>query len=172
MNSFNDIRAPPHRLENLCETINCLPRFSLLNLKFSHDKIYYREVHCMDKVLFGLKVKIVREHRKLSQSQLAEMVDIADNTMSNIETGKNYPHINTIIAISKALDVSLIFLLSDEKDATEVCLNEIYRCLFIMDKSISEHLKDYIDLCLKLDVEMKDLKKSKELVFDWFKPKD
>lgn len=55
------------------------------------------------------------------------------------------------------------------KGAKDIC---VYRCLFIMDKSISEHLKDYINLCLKLDIEMKDLKKSKELVFDWFKPKD
>ena len=144
----------------------------LLNKKFSYDKIYYREVHCMDKILFGLKVKTIREYRKLSQSQLAEMVDIADNTISNIETGKNYTHINTIIAISQALDVSLGFLLSDDKDATKICLNEIYRCLFIMDNSISDHLKEYIKLCLKLDIEMKELKDTKEMVFDWFKPKD
>ena len=126
----------------------------------------------MDKILFGLKIKTIREHRKLSQSKLAEIVDISDNTLSNIETGKNYPHINTIIAISEALDVSLVFLLSDDKDATKICLNEIYRCLFIMDNSISEHLKEYIQLCLKLDVEMKELKDTKEIVFDWFKPKD
>ena len=125
----------------------------------------------MDKLIFGLKVKTLREHRKLTQSKLAEMINIADNTISNIETGKNYPHINTIIAISKALDVSLVFLLSDEKDATEVCLNEIYRCLFIMDNSISEHLKDYIQLCLKIDNELKELKKSRKMEFSWFKDK-
>ena len=96
----------------------------------------------MDKILFGLKVKTIREYRKLSQAQLAEMVDIADNSISNLETGKNYPHINTIIAISQALDVSLEFLISDDKDAKSICLDEIYRCLFIMDESISVHLKD------------------------------
>lgn len=125
----------------------------------------------MDKLIFGLKVKTLREHRKLTQAKLAEMINIADNTISNIETGKNYPHINTIIAISKALDVSLVFLLSDEKDATKVCLNEIYSCLFIMDNSISEHLKDYIQLCLKIDNELKELKKSRKMEFSWFKDK-
>ena len=125
----------------------------------------------MNKLIFGLKVKTLREHRKLTQAKLAEMINIADNTISNIETGKNYPHINTIIAISKALDVSLVFLLSDEKDATKVCLNEIYRCLFIMDNSISEHLKDYIQLCLKIDNELKELKKSRKMEFSWFKDK-
>lgn len=39
----------------------------------------------MDKIMFGLKVKTLREHKSMLQSQLVEMVDIADNTMSNVE---------------------------------------------------------------------------------------
>ena len=126
----------------------------------------------MDKLLFGLKIKTLRERKKISQSRLAEMVDVSENTLSNIETGKYYPHINTIIALSEVLNISLLFLLSDENDISKICLDEIYRCLFIMDDSISAHLKDYIQLCLNLDAEMKELKKTKEITFDWFKPKD
>lgn len=52
------------------------------------------------------------------------MVNISDNTVSNIERGKNYPHINTIIAISEALNVSLNFLVADNNDITKICMDE------------------------------------------------
>lgn len=135
-------------------------------------KFIYGEVFGMNKNLFGLKVKCLREYRKLSQSKLAEKINITDAALSNLETGKSYPHINTLIAICDVLDVSIIFLISEDKDATKVCLDEIGKCLFILDDSISNHLTDYIQLCLKLDTEVKGLKNKKELVFDWYKPKD
>lgn len=122
----------------------------------------------MDKNIFGIKVKCIREHRKLSQSKLAEIINITDAALSNLETGKSYPHINTLLSICDALDVSVVFLLSDEKDVTKICLDEIYRCLFILDEDVSKHLKDYIELCLNLDNKFKRLKHSKDLNFDWF----
>ena len=39
----------------------------------------------MDKRMFGLKIKTLRERKKISQSSLAEMVDVSENTLSNIE---------------------------------------------------------------------------------------
>lgn len=121
----------------------------------------------MDKNLFGIKVKCIREYRKLSQSKLAEIINVTDAALSNLETGKSYPHINTLLSLSEALEVSVIFLLSDEKDVTKICLNEIYRCLFILDEDVSKHLKDYIELCLNLNDKVKKLKHNKELKFDW-----
>lgn len=122
----------------------------------------------MDKNIFGIKVKCIREYRKLSQSKLAEIINITDAALSNLETGKSYPHINTLLSICDALDVSIVFLLSDEKDVTKICLDEIYRCLFILDEDVSKHLKDYIELCLNLDDKFKRLKPSKKLNLDWF----
>jgi len=122
----------------------------------------------MDKNIFGIKVKCIREQRKLSQSKLAEIINITDAALSNLETGKSYPHINTLLSICDALDVSVVFLLSDEKDVTKICLDEIYRCLFILDEDVSKHLKDYIELCLNLDDKFKRLKPSKKLNLDWF----
>ena len=122
----------------------------------------------MDKNLFGIKVRCIREYRKLSQSKLAEIINVTDAALSNLETGKSYPHINTLLSICDALDVSVVFLLSDEKDVTKICLDEIYRCLFILDEDVSKHLKDYIELCLNLDNKFKRLKHSKNLDFDWF----
>lgn len=47
----------------------------------------------MDKLIFGLKVKTLREHRKLTQAKLAEMIDISDiNAIfsSNDRIGETY----------------------------------------------------------------------------------
>jgi len=126
----------------------------------------------MDKNLFGIKVKCLREHRKITQSKLAEIINITDAALSNLETGKSYPHINTLLSICDALDVSIVFLLSEDKEARKVCLEEIYRCLFVLDEDLSKHLKDYIELSLDLDDKLKELKHSKDLVFEWIKPKD
>ena len=43
------------------------------------------------------------------------MIDITDKALSKIEVGRNYPHLNTLMAISKELGVSLEFLVSENK---------------------------------------------------------
>ena len=126
----------------------------------------------MDKALIGLKVKTIREHRKISQAKLAEKVNISDNTLSNIETGKYYPRVETLISLSNALDVSLVFLISDCNCPTKICVDEIRKCLFILDDAVSKHLMEYLHLVLKFDTYVKSLKKESDITFDWFMTKD
>jgi len=125
----------------------------------------------MDKMILGLKVKTLREHRNLTQSKLAEMISITDAALSNIETGKSYPRITTLIAISDVLNVSIPFLIDENEDAAKICLNEIEKCMFIFDKSIAIHVMEYIEMCIDLDEELKMLKKRKKLAFSWYKDK-
>lgn len=125
----------------------------------------------MDKMIFGLKVKTLREYKNLSQSKLAEMINITDAALSNIETGKSYPRSTTLIAISEALDISLHFLVSDDDDISKICLNEIQKCMFMFDESIAVHVMKYIEMCLDLDGKIKDLKRNKKLKFSWLKSK-
>lgn len=122
----------------------------------------------MDKALIGLKVRTIREYRNLSQAKLAEKINISDNTLSNIETGKYYPRVETLIALSNALDVSLGFLVSECTSPTKICIEEISRCLFIFDDTLSEHLVDYLQLVLKIDTYIKSLKKDGDISFDCF----
>ena len=122
-------------------------------------------------MIFGLKVKTLREYKNLSQSKLAEMINITDAALSNIETGKSYPRSTTLIAISEALDISLHFLVSDDDDISKICLNEIQKCMFMFDESIAVHVMKYIEMCLDLDEEIKELKRNKKLKFSWFKSK-
>jgi transcriptional regulator with XRE-family HTH domain len=58
------------------------------------------------------KVKKLRERLGLSQEKLARLADVSNNTIINIESGKQTnPTISTIKKIAKALNVSVDELL-------------------------------------------------------------
>ena len=53
-------------------------------------------------------VKKMREKKDLSQEKLARLADVSNNTIVNIEAGKqNNPTIETLLKIAKALDVGV-----------------------------------------------------------------
>ena len=56
---------------------------------------------------FGEKLKQIRVSRGLSQAKLAEMADIHEKHISNIETGRFHPNFETLNKILKALDLKL-----------------------------------------------------------------
>ena len=70
---------------------------------------------------FGERIKYLRTYRGLKQSELAELVGIANKTQSCIETGKNFPSVEVIEKYTKALDVKLedILDLSFSKSTNE-----------------------------------------------------
>lgn len=54
------------------------------------------------------KVKQLREKLGLSQEKLARLADVSNNTVINIEAGKqDNPTIDTLKKVAKALDVSV-----------------------------------------------------------------
>ena len=59
------------------------------------------------KELLGLKIKEVRKQRKITQEQLAEMLDLDVGYISKLEVGRNFPTIGTLEKIAEALDVEL-----------------------------------------------------------------
>ena len=60
----------------------------------------------------GAMIKRLREEKKLTQSELAEKIFVTDKAVSKWETGRGYPDISLVEALAKALDVSVIELLS------------------------------------------------------------
>lgn len=60
---------------------------------------------CMeiDYKAIGVRIKRFRKERKLSQEQLAEVVDISVPHMSNIETGKTRLSMQLLVDLSNAL---------------------------------------------------------------------
>ena len=58
------------------------------------------------------KIKKIREKLGLSQEKLARLADVSNNTIINIEAGKQQnPTIDTIKKIAKSLNVSIEDLL-------------------------------------------------------------
>ena len=125
----------------------------------------------MNKTRFGLKVKVLRERKKWSQAKLAEIADISDNALSNIETGRYYPRLDTFYALSNALDTSASFLIYDDEDIIKMCLEEIRKYLIIFDERIADHIMDYIVMCSELCDKISDTKGYKKMKFSWYKDK-
>lgn len=62
----------------------------------------------------NIKMKVARVEKDLSQEELANIVDVARQTISMIESGKYNPTIKLCIAICKALDKTLDELFWEE----------------------------------------------------------
>lgn len=57
--------------------------------------------------LFGLHVKKLRKNVNLSQEDLADLIGKSVDTVSNIERGKTYPRIETIVQMANAFNVEI-----------------------------------------------------------------
>lgn len=57
-----------------------------------------------DKLILHNRLKEVRAKKKLSQTQLAEMVGVSRNTISSIETGQFNPTARLALILCIALD--------------------------------------------------------------------
>ena len=51
-------------------------------------------------------IRLLREERKISQKELAEILGVSNKTVSKWETGAGLPDINIIVPLSQALGVS------------------------------------------------------------------
>jgi transcriptional regulator with XRE-family HTH domain len=59
---------------------------------------------------FGLRIKLIRQSRKLTQEQFAELLGISVDFLSLIERGVNAPSFETIEQIASRLDTSVASL--------------------------------------------------------------
>ena len=66
----------------------------------------------------GRRIQKVRKSRGITQSELAQMVDLSTKYISNIECGFKTPKLNTFVAIANALQCDANSLLSDVLDTT------------------------------------------------------
>ncbi|MCP3065307.1 helix-turn-helix transcriptional regulator [Myxococcus sp. K38C18041901] len=60
----------------------------------------------------GKYIQKQRTERKLTQEELAERADISVSYLSMLERGERAPHLQTLLALSAALDVSVATLVS------------------------------------------------------------
>lgn len=68
----------------------------------------------------GKKIKDARKFKKLSQMDLAYSMDMSMNTISLIETGKITPKIDTLLKITKVLNMDLKNLIPDTIETEDI----------------------------------------------------
>lgn len=68
----------------------------------------------MDNYVTGAVIKRLRENKKMTQDQLAQKIFVSSKAVSKWETGKGFPDVGLLESLGKALDVSVIELLSGE----------------------------------------------------------
>jgi len=59
-----------------------------------------------DKKYIGQIIQRARKEKGLKQSQLAEKVGLSEKHLSKIETGKNFPALDTFLNLIQTLDLS------------------------------------------------------------------
>ncbi len=66
----------------------------------------------MDQYEIGAVIKKRREEKKMTQMELAEILNVSDKTVSKWETAKGYPDITLVEPLAKALGISVMELMS------------------------------------------------------------
>ena len=101
-----------------------------------------------NKKKLGLKIKELRKRKGLTQEELAELIQMEQNSISVMESGRNFPTLGTLEKIAKVLDVNLSDFFDYDyiedidviKASTEDIISKIYdkqlRQLFKYVKSI------------------------------------
>ncbi|MFA7658459.1 MAG: helix-turn-helix transcriptional regulator [Candidatus Gastranaerophilaceae bacterium] len=72
------------------------------------------------KNLFGQRIKILRKKRNLTQSNIAEMVDVDAKHISCIENGKNFPSPELIAKLANAFNLHVKELFEFENPPTSI----------------------------------------------------
>ncbi|ALS36314.1 transcriptional regulator with XRE-family HTH domain [Enterococcus rotai] len=67
----------------------------------------------------GDKIKEQRLKKELTQEQLSELLNVSRSTVSSWEVGRNYPDLETIVAISDLFGISLDNLLREDAEMTK-----------------------------------------------------
>ena len=68
----------------------------------------------MDRYVTGAVIRRLREKKKITQEELADMIHVSGKAVSKWETGQGFPDISLLEPLAKALDISVIELLSGE----------------------------------------------------------
>lgn len=102
----------------------------------------------------GKRIRICRKERNFRQNELAELTELSNNYLSNIENGHSIPSIEALLRICEALSVTPDFLLlgSAKKDDIPA---EIFDNLRLCNSESLEIISDIVDTFVKRDNQVK-----------------
>lgn len=98
---------------------------------------------------FGNRLRTLREQRRLSQQELADLVGIHLSQLSRIERDVSGPSAETVVALARALHTSTDVLLCGERSGSEPLAIDNVR-LHERFKALQELGKDDQDTAVKL----------------------
>ena len=81
------------------------------HVKHKYTKFYILPYGGVCMVLFGLRLKTLRQERKMTQQQLAERLDLTKASVSGYEQSSIYPSVEVLIQISQYFNVSADYLI-------------------------------------------------------------
>jgi len=103
----------------------------------------------------GIRIKAVRESKKMTQEELAEVTGLTNNYISNIERFRSKPSIETLIRICNALNVTPDYILLDSIFASkEYIVEEIAVKLKKCSKQNIQLISGIITLLLEEQVKL------------------
>lgn len=92
----------------------------------------------------GTRMKRRRKELKMSQAELAEKVNVSNNHISSIETGKQIPSLTTFVKICEQLDTTPDFLLLGSLHTDNLPKN-IYDSLALSNKKDLPLIQDIVE---------------------------
>lgn len=99
----------------------------------------------MDYCSLGINIKTARKKVHMTQEELAEKVDISTVFVSQIENANRKASLETVYKISKALNITIDDLLSDEK---QKAIDDVDELLFLL-QSRSDTEKKFVTEIVK-----------------------
>lgn len=106
----------------------------------------------------GTKLRQARERKKMSQEELALMLDTTQKTISNWESDKGFPSLDYLAKIETILEVDIFSLLA-EKGIVFNQHNDKGDNAAIINKNFSEELKEQYEIrLLEKDKNIDELK--------------
>lgn len=119
-----------------------------------------KELHSLDLVAMGKRIRSTREARKLTREELAEKVELSPQFIADVEYGNKGVSISTLYQLAQVLNVSADYFLSgkvydfDNNDtAAKTCedINELLKS-FDMDalEGFREISRIYVDTLNKI----------------------
>ena len=84
----------------------------------------------IDNYITGSVIKKLRESKKMTQEDLAEKIFVTGKAVSKWETGLGFPDISLLESLAKALDISVIELLSGDYIQNKNRVANMKKCCF------------------------------------------
>jgi len=98
-----------------------------------------------NKKKLGIRIKELRKQRGLTQEQVAEKIQLEQNTISVIESGRNFPTLVTLEKIANVLQVDLSdFFNYETSEDTEVIKKSLLNKFELLNDSQIRQVYKYV----------------------------